>query len=73
MGAWGAWVRGCVGAWVRGCMGAWLHGCVGAWVRGCVADDNAGVGDGGGVVAVSAGMSIWVVHVVQVLCMAQLT
>ena len=33
-------------------------------VRECDGDSNAGVGDGGCVVAVSAGLSIWVVHVV---------
>ena len=31
-------------------------------------DDNAGVGDGGG-----ASVSIWVVHVVQLLCLVNMT
>ena len=34
---------------------------------GCEGDDNAGVGDGWGVV------NMWVIHVVQVLCLAHLT
>ena len=40
-------------------------------LRWCEGDGNAGVGDGDGVV-VSTG-HMWVVHVVQVLCLAQLT
>ena len=40
-------------------------------VLGCVGDDNAGMGDGRGVIVVSAGM--WVMHVVHVMCLAQLT
>ena len=38
-------------------------------LRECGGDGNDGVGDGGGVVR----MSMWVVHVVQVLCLTQLT
>ena len=33
----------------------------------CDCEGNVGVGDAGGVVAESAGMSMWVVHVVKVL------
>ena len=42
-------------------------------VRGCEVDGNADMGDGGGVVVVSAGHEYVGVHVVQVWCLAQLT
>ena len=42
-------------------------------VRECEGDVNAGVGDGGVVVVVSAGHECVGVHVVQVLCLAYLT
>ena len=38
-------------------------------MRGCEGDGNVGVMIGRGVVAVSGGLSIWVVHVVQVWCL----
>ena len=40
-------------------------------MRGCKGDGNAGLGDGGSVIVVSAGFVGE--HVVQVLCQAQLT
>ena len=43
-----------------------------ARLLGCEGDGNAGVGFGGGVVAVSA-YTIWVVHVVQASWLAQVT
>ena len=42
-------------------------------VRGCDGDDNAGMGVRAVVTAVSGGVSIWVVHVVQVLCLITTT
>ena len=42
-------------------------------LRVCEGDDSAGVGDEGGLVVVSAWHEYGVLHVVQVLCLAQLT
>ena len=42
-------------------------------VWGCDGDGNAGMWDGEGVVAVSAGWSVWMLHVVHVLCLVQTT
>ena len=47
-----------------------LHVCM---RRRCEGDGNAGVGDDGGVVVVSAGHEYVVIHMVQVLCLVQLT
>ena len=47
-----------------------LHVCM---LRGCEGDGSAGVGDVIVVVVVIAGHGMWVVHVVQVLCLVQLT
>ena len=41
-------------------------------LRECNDDANAGVEDRGVVAAVSASVIIWVVHVVQVLCLAHM-
>ena len=38
-------------------------------INGCEGEDNAGVGSGGGVVVVI----IWVVHMIHVLCLVQVT
>ena len=45
-----------------------LHVCV-LWE--CEGDGNAGVGSGGGVVAVS--VCVWAVHVAQVFCLVHVT
>ena len=42
-------------------------------LRECKGDDNASVGEEGDVVAVSAGYDMWVLHVIQILCLVHLT